>query len=166
MIKSREQRYLRRQKKRPQIAPLSAEEKRLNDLYVLLNYEQKQFVDSQPPDARAKLIEDFAPRVYYMAELDGTYSTTTEFTVYWDYMQRIFQSKDRFIAKDYIGAIMISTVFMPSLVTDGLGYCFETMIFGGELSGTKEQSKSREEALETHQRLKEAVLNYSTEIKN
>ncbi len=67
---------------------------------------------------------------------------------------RWFETADRKVANDYIGAVQVSTVFLglDHNWQDGAPLLWETMIFGGPRDGDCERYASRAAALDGHAR--------------
>ncbi len=64
------------------------------------------------------------------------------------------EEENRRVGKDFIGEVMISTVFLGLDHSFGGGppLLFETMIFGGELEGWQERCSTWEQAEEMHKK--------------
>lgn len=72
--------------------------------------------------------------------------------------------ENRLIKRTTIRDVDISTVFLgkvasPSLANDPIPILFETMIFGDVLDGFQKQYATYDEAIETHNRVCEMIVN-------
>jgi hypothetical protein len=67
--------------------------------------------------------------------------------------------KNRVIAKDDIGDVLVSTVLisLDYLLDPALPFMFETCVFGGTLDSHIETYRTKEEALEGHKAIVERV---------
>lgn len=85
----------------------------------------------------------------YILGPDGRTPKPCEDVTVW---ARWFDTADRQIADDYIGDIRISTAFtgLDHSFTAGPPLVFETMVFGGGLSGSEWRYTTWEEAEEGH----------------
>lgn len=68
---------------------------------------------------------------------------------------REFETMDRRVAKDMIGDVTVSTVFLGLDHSFGRGkpLLFETMVFGGELDGEQDRYHTWEEAEKGHKNM-------------
>lgn len=87
----------------------------------------------------------------YWMEVDGVPVRTDDMVAAW--------SADRTVAKDTIGGVLVSTVFLT--IDHGFGYgapvLYETMIFGGDDDGYCKRYSTSEAALVGHRRAADAV---------
>jgi hypothetical protein len=67
----------------------------------------------------------------------------------------------RIVAQDHAGVVGVSTVFLglDHSWTDGPPLLYETMVFGGPLTGEQQRYSTREQALRGHQEMFERVTN-------
>jgi len=61
-----------------------------------------------------------------------------------------FQTANRIVARDEIGGVIISTVFLGSDLVYGRNELFETTVFGGINDGAQIRYDTREHALQGH----------------
>ena len=84
-----------------------------------------------------------------------------------DEWARFFERGDRIIARNEIGAAMVSTVFLGinHQHGDGPPLLFETMIFGGAHDEHQERCSTYEEAVTMHRRAVE-LASLSADVKS
>jgi hypothetical protein len=93
--------------------------------------------------------------------LDGKTPVPCEDVIEWG---KWFENADRHVAKDEIGEVMVSTVFLGLDNGSGIGapVLFETMVFNGPLDQECERYSTWDEAEVGHKAMLERVKNMSS----